>query len=404
MIYTGGKRRSVRRAVSAAVAIAGVVLLAGCGSSAGGAGTDGGGGPTVADSLAAAATGAGQSAAATPSTAADSIQALVAGYADGKPGISAPALSKRPPTGIKVDGVVCTLPTCVAEDEPVPYKALGWQYKAFDYDVTKGPAALTTAFENAIQDHPKYIVLQAVFPVATFQKQLTEATKAGIGIVALANPATSVPGTLGCVSCQNQRQSTGALQIDVAVADGGTSANILYVVDPSLGPLVATMNGAKAELAKIAPGNELHELNVSAGSPPSVSAAAVANYVQQHPDTGYLLFASVAIAGSVPQTLAQDGLADKVKIITQAPQETNLQQIAAGTEFASIASEDITTVWRCADIFARDSVGDPIPAELATPDGWHRVILKSNVATLDGKTPEAPNYQEIFEKAWLVQS
>jgi hypothetical protein len=361
--------------------------------------------PALATATAACASSSSSNRAATHASAAKGTTAqspgsIVKSYENGFPKLSVPALAKKPPKGIKVAGVVCTVPTCQASAESVPYKKLGWDYIPEPYDITQGPPALDKSLENAIQAHPKYIVLMAVFPQATFQSELTQALKAGIGVVLFASGGNVIPGTLGCMACLPEQVEAGSLEANLASSAGAKAGQVAYASDPTAAVLVDQYNGAKKETSKL-----LHEqlplITVSQAASPSANASTVVGYLQRNTNIKYVEFSVESLATGVPQALAQDGLSD-VKVIVDAPAPTDLQEIAAGSEYGAVADEDLASVWRSADILARNSIKSKIPSALKDPAGWDRIVDKSNITRVEGKPTEPPNFEAIFEKAWHV--
>jgi ABC-type sugar transport system substrate-binding protein len=370
------------------VGVVAVVALAACSSS----------GSSASNSNSSSSPGSKTSAPVEPTSAAAES---VAAFAKSQAPLDIPILSKKPAAGIKVDGVVCTIPTCQAAAVPAPFQSLGWEYTAFPYDLTKGPPALVIAFQNALQDKPKYILIVAPFPAVTFQPEIAAAQAAGIKVVEVAVP--SAPGTdvLACAGCTAQQAETGKLQADTALADAAGATHIAYVTDPGVPLLGIIEASAKAEVAKLSPSSTSATVQVSSADPPTKTASTVANYLQRNPSTKYVIFAISELATGVPQTLASVGLSSNIKLITQAPQPTDLQAISNGTEFATIAAEDDSLMWRAADALARDSVGSTVPSTLINPEGWHQILTKANVGS-SGSQPEPTNFVQTFKTAWRV--
>ena len=91
----------------------------------------------------------------------------------------------------------------------------------------------------------------------------------------------------------------------------------------------------------------------------------------------YLVFGFADLATGVPQALKAAGLADQVRIVSRAPQPTNLENIKAGTEFASVGEENAAAGYRAVDMLARKLAGGK-PLD-NNPVGWHQIFTKKNV-------------------------
>ena len=329
-------------------------------------------------------------------------KAAVAQYSREQPPLDIPPLSG--PAGRKTAAwVFCTLPTCQADAARKAFTALGWDFKLVPWDFAKAPADFVKAFENALQMKPAFIGVPMVFPPEIIAKQMAEAKAAGIPVIHVTSTTGVGDDVIACLSCAPQLNKTARLQVDIALADAGGKTGIVYGYDPNLLTFVEQfLPAAKDEVEKLSPESSYDTLKLSLAQPPAQNAAAVVNYVQRHPDVKYVLLAASELASGLPQALSAAGLSDKVKFITQAPQPTDLKEIADGQEFASVAAEDASSIWRAADAAARYAIDGKIPSDLVYPVGWHQIVTKDNVPTDTSTLVQPTAYQETFKKAWNV--
>jgi ribose transport system substrate-binding protein len=332
----------------------------------------------------------------------EQAKAAVAQYSKEQPPLDIPPLPG--PAGKKTAAwVFCTLPTCQADAAKKAFTALGWHFKLVPWDFAKAPADFVKAFENALQMKPAFIGVPMVFPPEIIAKQMAEAKAAGIPVIHVTSTTGVGDDVIACMSCAPQLNKTARLQVDVALADAGGKTGIVYGYDPTLLTFVEQfLPAAKDEVNRLSPESSYDTLKLSLAQPPARNAAAIVNYVQRHPDVKYVLLAASELAAGLPQALSAAGLSDKVKFITQAPQPTDLKEIANGQEFASVAAEDASSIWRAADAAARYAIDKKIPDDLVYPVGWHQIVTKDNVPKDTSTLVQPTAYQETFKKAWNV--
>ena len=390
------KRRVSVWALCVLMVVAILAITTGCGSS-----DDSSSDTTAADTSAA----SSPSAPATTSAGDARIEqakAAVAQYSKEQPPLDIPPLPG--PAGKKTAAwVFCTLPTCQADAAKEALTALGWNFKLVPWDFAKAPADFVKAFENALQMKPAFIGVPMVFPPEVIAKQMAEAKAAGIPVIHVTSTTGVGDNVIACMSCAPQLNKTARLQVDVALADAGGKTGIVYGYDPTLLTFVEQfLPAAKDEVEKLSPESSYDTLKLSLAQPPAQNAAAIVNYVQRHPDVKYVLLAASELASGLPQALSAAGLSDKVKFITQAPQPTDLEEIAKGQEFASVAAEDASSMWRAADAAARYAIDGKIPDDLVYPVGWHQIVTKDNVPKVTSTLVQPTDYQETFKQVWNV--
>lgn len=340
----------------------------------------------------------------TPTTAASNVPAgikaaqdAVAQYKKDQPPLEIPPLSKPVKPGLTLAAAMCTVPTCQVATTKEAVAKIGWKLKLIGFDLTKGPPALATAFDTALQAKPSGgMLFTYLFPKPTIAKQLAAAEEQGIALVS--QTGTKEPEIPACFACGALNELTGRLMVDTALADAGKKTKIAWAIDPVFTALQQNLKGAKAALEEHGEGSTMDVVNLSYGKQPAANAATITSFLQSHPDVEYVLFPTSELLGSVPQQLQSSGLGDKVKLISGNTDGKDLPALRSGQLFASVATENSSNQWRAVDALARLSVGEELTPDLAQPAGWHQIITKET-ATGD-EQPQPPNYKAIFAKAW----
>ncbi len=317
------------------------------------------------------------------------------------PAPALPALPKTPPTGVKVDLLVCNIPGCgqIFSSNAAAAKALGWSLKTISWNLAGGPSSLNVAFAQAIQDDPDYIIWIDAFPHSTIDKSLTAAKAAGIGLIGYGGAMG--PPLLNCLGCENQYRGVGATTMKIAQATT-KDPNVAVVLQPGLAGPTEQLEGAQAQ-AKAA-GGTVAPINISTSNTQQQNDQAVVSYLQRHPQTQYVVTPIDAWAQGLPTALKQAGLAGHVKLILGLMSiPADIALITSGQAYAGVAAELQMGAYRALDTVGGDAAHLAIPKSLVDPVGWQQVVTKANATSLDPKTLQAPTYEQAFFRAWHVR-
>ena len=325
-------------------------------------------------------------------------RAMVAKYEKAQPPLAIPKVTKRPPKGLTVAYVNCTIPTCSPGEASPALKALGWKQITANWDITQGPSAVSTAFATALQQKPKAILFRGVFPDSVFAKQFAAAKAAGIAVAQTGSGEfpDAKYGFLICSLCEQNLIFSGKLQGAIALANAGKATSVGYAVDPTISGAVDLEHGAEAYLKQNGGASKFYPIDISASSTAAQNAALEVATLQKHPDIKYILSSFSEATSALPQTLKQTGLSSNVKIIQALPEAADLGFIRQGEELAAVACESGAADYRALDALVRWSVGEKIPTRF--PTGWHQIVTRANVGT----AAQPPNYAELYDKAWGV--
>ena len=260
-----------------------------------------------------------------------------------------------------------------------------------------------------MQNPPQAILFQGVFPDTLISKYLTQAARLKIPVVSVTTGETSVQAALqgpvkACLSCQPFFALSGKLMAAIVAANAGAATDVAYVEDPTLTAIHPLTAAFDKNLNSWDPGSTVGVVQVSQVAPATQTASTIVSYVQSNPTVKYVVFELSSLATGVPQALASAGLAQRVKIIDNPAQLTDVADIRAGTEFASIGSEDPSAVWRGVDALASILQGVRVKPSLASTPGWKQIIDKSTVSSIkaSGGYVAVPGFPATFLRAWHV--
>jgi ribose transport system substrate-binding protein len=325
----------------------------------------------------------------------------VAKFTARQPAIKLPALSKQPPKGVTMALMGCPLPTCKIETDgaAAAAKALGWNVKNYTTPLT--PEGYLQTWKQILADKPDAIAYLGLLPQAAIKAQLAAATKSRIPTVVYAangGVATGSGAPQASYTDDPVFKTDGDLMAAAVVADGGTGAKAVVVSDPTFSFWTTTSDAFKARVQQA--GGSVSELKVAAAGIGKTIPGAIVSYLERHPDTRYVVLAVNDFAVGLAPALKSAGLAGKVKVISRAPSPASMSDIASGAQWASVADENTAAGWRITDGLARLLVGDDLSACCVKPDGWHQIIMKSNVTA--GSIPKTPGVPQAFLSAWGV--
>ena len=311
------------------------------------------------------------------------------------PPLKVKRLSKRPPRGVKIALVNCTLSSCAPHTMEVPAKALGWKLTTYEYDLTKGPSDYVSAVTRAIASKPDFVATVAVFPESIIAKQVAAAKKSGVKFIDIGGKPT--PGYEACIQCPPPLLANGKLSADIALADAGKPTTMAVANDPVLAPLVHSVNGVKAEVARYGQGSKALPLDLSLSSTPGANIAKTISFLQRNPDVKYIIYTTPNLTTGVKAALKSAGLGS-VKLIGMSPAGPgDIAQLKTGEMFAWVGGET-QWAWRSIDAAARVSLGQKVVP--FAPVSNQRVLTASNA---NAALVNPPNFRTVWPRAWRVK-
>lgn len=377
-----------RRSVIIAVSTAALLTVAACG------GSDSNGGGSGSD----ASTTGSSSGIGGESSVVKADIAKLAQYENPKPSVTVPALSKRPPTGKKVDIINCSVPVCALYTQAAEKAAaaLGWKTKIVSTQFT--PESYTATWNSVVQDKPDVVFAAAILPSSMVRSQVNALHAAGTIILPYAGDAPAGPGTPYLFSKANtpEQKQQGVVQGLIAVADAKGGPNVLFLAVPDTPSTAPT--GAALKTTVEAAGGKYSELNLNTADIGTKAPGQVVSYLRSHPKVKYVCLPWDDWISGLPQALKSAGLGS-VKVIGTAANATSQKAVKDGLIFRSVVHPTAQNAWWMMDAAARQMVGDPILDP--NPPGPVAVVQPSNVGAL-GDASSWPHIDSIFRTAWGV--
>ncbi len=311
-------------------------------------------------------------------------------------GVSEPLKSK--PTGKLLIWMACDSPICTAST-PV-YKeaaaALGMKFQVIN--TGSSPTDIGSAFDQAVAAKPDALIEGAIAP-QLFQDQLQKLVAGGTKVVLYATAPPDPKGITAVVYPVSVFSKLGNNIADFIYADNdGKAAKVLYVNAPEFPALKSTGDSLKKRLGQLCSGCTIDDLNVNSTEIGSKIPGRVVSYLQQHPDTDYVLSQFGDLEIGVPQAVKAAGITN-VKLIAAQGSSTNFQAIKDGGEYADLINFLPLTYWQAVDIVARALAGQ----DFTVPEVPAQWLTKSNL-TFDPSSypPFGSDYEAQFKTLWGV--
>lgn len=313
-----------------------------------------------------------------------------------------PPVSKKPATGKRVDWLECGVPVCklIGKGLSAATKALGWKLKVIPMGTT--PEQIGRAWTTAVEDSPDAVLATGVVQ-ALFKSQLAQLKAKGIPYVAGSTTDPNTNGQIGNVPSQADYVLRGSMMANFVVANTNGAAKAVMFNIPDFPVLVIEQKAFAATFKKLCPSCSLDVVNVSATDIGSKLPGRAVSYMQQHPDTNYMVAAFGDMTLGVPQALKAAGLDSKLRIISQASGPNNFQNIKKGlVEYAAVPEPDAMAGWRMIDVLVRSFNGDPLACcNLGTLPRHY--LTKSNIGNPALPYVGVPGYPNQFLKLWKVK-
>jgi ribose transport system substrate-binding protein len=346
----------------------------------------------------------GGSAPAADSAAVDAAVERVAQYSAEQDPIEIEPLPAPPEEGLTVAITSCTLPVChtLTDAAAEAAEAIGWTVVPYESELT--PESYVATWDQMMQSPPDLIAYIPFAPDALIEEHLAKTKELGIPVV-VAAPAGDRPDKEGPVYASYNGYTeffqSGGLMGDVVVADGGTGETTVFVWDPALSLIWDPIKAGFDEQMR-ASGSEADVLEASNSGIGTAVPGQLVSYLQSHPDVEYVVLALADYSAGIPEALESAGLADRVKIVSRAPQAANLANVKAGKEFASVGEENSSNGWRAIDGLARLAQGMTPDDTWFEPAGWAQIYTADTV-TQTTEPPTTPGSPDAFLTAWGVE-
>lgn len=318
------------------------------------------------------------------------------------------------PEGKTVYYVQCSVPVCaeIAIGVEAAAKAIGWDYQTVSHQDT--PETVAQAFETAIAAEPD-VVLTSGNPREWFQEQLTTLESAGVPVVAWSIPEGYEPGDGISVNLltNDDYYFYGVLMADYAAVTSQTK-QIMFVGLPVFPVLSTVQQGFQDEISRVCPDCQVEVFEAALTDLGTNLPGQVVSKLQANSQLDFVAYAFGGMLFGVPDALADAGLADQAKAISQAGGPLNFGFIANGQhQVAEVALASELLGWRAIDAAARILAGQgpgsaTPPAQAAVPghpdilvNGLPLQILeRDSIGDPTALWPGVEGFQDQFTALW----
>jgi len=304
---------------------------------------------------------------------------------------------KKMPTGALVEYVQCGVPICKAIGDGVEEaaKVAGLKFKRVNQGNT--PQEIAAGWDQVVQDEPAAAISAGV-PAALFKPQLAKLAAAGTAVIGWTMPEEAGDGLTINMIGPEQNEHLGSLFADYVTAKSGGQANTLIVNAPAYAVLTSMKEGFEKEYAVNCPGCGVDSLDFEPTEIGKGLPEKIVSYLQQNPDTDWMLLTFGDPAIGVPEAIKAAGL-ELPKILTDAGGKVNYGYIESGDQEADLASSTDFLGWKAIDAASRAISGQSVaPDEGEMPTQF---LDKNNIDfNIDEPWPSVPDYRGQFEALW----
>lgn len=308
-------------------------------------------------------------------------------------------ITKPIPKGKTVDWLECSVPECTVLTPPLEQAAaaLGWHLHVIPDGLT--PESVLDAWNLIAQERPSAVITSG-FPKVMFAKPLAELAadhipvvdgfvtdSAGGDVIAMINGTT------------NFFAPAGKALADFVLGREGTKANALFLGSTTFAGTAFEENEFKTEYSALCASCGFHNLNLPASAIGTTLNSDVVAYLTKNPSINYIVATQPSQLVGLPAALKTAGI--HVGILTNSPDQTVTQYLAAGEIQGIMMSTQNDAMWQLMDALARYFAGVPVaPSNAATPI-W--VVTPKTVSQLTYPYTLVTNYEQQYKKLWGVK-
>jgi ribose transport system substrate-binding protein len=310
-------------------------------------------------------------------------------------------LAKRPAPGSRFIYLQCSTPVCaqIGQLLAAPTKALGVTLSVINSGSTATSSQAAAA--ATLAQKPAAVLLPAVDP-QLFGGSLHQLDSAGIPVTGVGIIDGEPYGVQESAGGQGSVARAGLLMADWVVARSGTAANVVFFGTPELSFSAPMQTAFESTLKQQCPSCKANYQQVSAATFGTTAPQDVVSYLQAHPATNTVVFASMEGATGLAAALKDAGM--HIATLGFAPSPSNLQDIKNGGLTAGLGLDLPVQEWVQVDLAARLLAHQAIPASELNVD--LEFLTKDNVTSADttqGWTGY-PDLAQRFAKLWSAAS
>jgi ribose transport system substrate-binding protein len=309
--------------------------------------------------------------------------------------------------GKVVDYMQCGVTECkeIGDDLQRATQALG--IKLVRVSTGNTPEATAAGFDQAVRNRPDGVVASGVSK-ALYAKQLAQLKGLNIPVVSMGT--ADVPDNDGLAQVLlggKSYENAGKWAADWAISDSNGNARILLVTAPVFDFNKPLAESFKATLARNCPRCSVHELQVAPDDIGKGVPGQIVSYLQQKPDTNYVITSFGSLMLGVPQAIQAAGLQGKTNLFTVAASQADFQYAKSGLEKANLSSSTQYLGWITADQIARAMTGQaPTSVVDDAKLPWFHIFTGDDETwNLETETgwPYLNGFEQQFKTLWNVQ-
>jgi ribose transport system substrate-binding protein len=313
----------------------------------------------------------------------------------------------KSPKGKVVDYMQCGVTECkeIGDDLERATQALGIKLQRVSTGNT--PESTAAGFDQAVRNRPDGVVASGVSK-ALYAKQLAQLKQLNIPVVSMGT--ADLPGDDGLAQVLlggKSYENAGEWAADWAISDSKGKAKILLVTAPVFDFNKPLAESFKATLGRNCPSCSVHELQVAPDDIGKGVPGQIVSYLQQKPETNYVITSFGSLMLGVPQAIQAASLQGKANLFTVAASQADFQYAKSGLEKANLSSSTQYLGWITADQIARAMTGQaPTSVVDDAKLPWFHIFTGDdetwNLKTETG-WPYLDGFEQQFKTLWNVQ-
>jgi ribose transport system substrate-binding protein len=313
-----------------------------------------------------------------------------------------PKSEKPIPTGKTVTYVHCGVEVCTTIADAIKYaaKPFGWNVKIVPSNGT--PASVKAAWGNVVRLKPD-AAFGSGFDKTLYSAEMKKLNALNVPVMSWATLDSTLPDSSGKITLAkggaDEVGIVGEQQAAWVVSQSKGDANTLYVDLPTFTILKPVREGYEKRYKEWCSGCEYDTMSVPLTAIGSKAPGMIVAYLRSHPEVNYVALSYDGVGVGLPAALKAAGLADKVKVVGEAPTATNISYVEAGTQGATV-SQGYYEIWAMfVDAAARQVTGQSLEASQSWKPPWF-LVTKDNVAQGDGYKPLVPGLDAKLGELW----
>jgi len=274
--------------------------------------------------------------------------------------------------------------------------------KIVHIDTGNTPETISAAFDRAAHDLPDGVMVPAL-PSSLFKSQLATLAAHKIPVVVWTSPDQVGNGIVKVLLDSAQYTQNGNLLADWIVVDSNANAKTAFFNVPDF-PALKTMEKAyQVRLSQLCSSCTYAGTDVQGTDIGTALPGRVVSYLQQHPDTHYVVLAFGSMVLGVPEALKEAGLDSQVKVVSQAGLNLNFNYIKQGRQAVDLTLSHLNLAYASLDVMARALDHQDVTN---IPTGLPSIFLTKDNLNFDPSSnttwPMPDSLQQQYKHLWGV--